>query len=133
MQMFRAGEEKKGQGDSNPQNGGANRVIGQACVLPSHANTPASAASLPDMLLGQISSPFARYATRTPRDYLCSSGGAPPTSAKVFAHLGGAGTAGTAQPRQVPGILNRPQQAVVSLRHTGLKSRPSEWRNNEGG
>src|SRR5438132_1986293 len=53
-------------------------------------------------------------------------------SAEVFAHLGGAGAAGATKPGKLPGILDRPQQAVVGLRHAGLKSCPSQWRDHQG-
>src|SRR5712691_10869192 len=54
-------------------------------------------------------------------------------SAKVFAHLGSTGTAGATKARQVPGILDRPQQAVVGLLHAGLKPGASEGRDHQGG
>src|SRR2546427_6526070 len=54
------------------------------------------------------------------------------TSAKVFAHLGGTGTAGAAKAGQVPGILDRPQQTVVGLLHAGLKPGAPEWRDHQG-
>src|ERR1700694_4814738 len=52
-------------------------------------------------------------------------------SAKVLAHRHGAGTAGAAQPGHTPGILDRPQEAVVGLRDARLKSCPSYRRDHQ--
>src|SRR5207249_4944167 len=56
-----------------------------------------------------------------------------PMSAKVFAHLRRASATGAAESGKAPGILDRPQQAVVGLLHRGLESGPGQGRDHEGG
>src|ERR1700737_639864 len=53
--------------------------------------------------------------------------------AKVFGHRHGAGATRAAKPRQVPGVLDGLQQAVMGFRHAGLKSCPRQRRDHQRG